>query len=318
MKRRTFLKHLTVAAASVATRGAWPVPALPSASIPKRALGKTGIQLPVIGFSGLVARDNTPEAVDRAVGESLDLGINYFDMAASYGNAEAMLSPVLRPRRKDIILSTKTRERTREGAQAQFRQSCELLGTDYFDLYLVHGIQRVDKDVEPAFATGGAMEFCLDAKKSGQIRLLGFSAHSTEAALLAMERYTFDFFYFPVSYAPWYKSNFGVEVLAKARERGIPCIALKALARQHWPQDVPKETRCDKCWYQPIDDPAEAALAVRWAFSQDVVSILPPGNEQRYRAALGLAANLAPPTPAEAEHLKSLAATMTPLFPRPK
>ena len=320
MERREFMGRAAAAAAWMAAAALNPsanaYSASANGSLPKRPLGKSGVELSVIGFSGIVARDNTREAVDRIVGEVLDLGINFFDTAASYGNAQEMLAPAIAPHRKNIILATKTRERTHAGAQREFEQSCEILGTDYIDMFLVHGIQQVAKDVEPAFAAGGAMEFLLEKKRSGQIRLLGFSAHSNEAALTAMDRYEFDFCYFPVSYVPWLKADFGDEVLARATARGIPCIALKALARQKWPEGTPPEKRPAKRWYEPIESPEEASLALRWSLSQPIVSVLPPGDEELYRAALALRGNLAPILPAETERLRQLASTMRPLFPR--
>ena len=314
MKRREFMSRLALSAAVLGGTAAWPEDH--AGMLPKRALGKTGLSLSVIGFSGLVARDSTPDAVDRIVGESLDRGVNFFDAAASYGNTETMLAPVLRARRKDILLASKTRERTRAGAEADFDRSRERYGTDGFDLYLVHGIQKVDKDVDAAFAAGGAMEFLLEKQREGAIRCLGFSAHSTEAALAALERHPFDFFYFPVSYVPYLKADFGPAVLAKAAEKGVPCISLKSMARQRWPEDAPKEGRCAKCWYQPIEDDDEASLAIRWALSQSVVSILPPGEEHYYRKALELSGKLSPVTPEETRRLEELAAGMIPLFPR--
>lgn len=314
MKRRAFLGMMAGSVAAVAS--GTPPPSESTEPVPKRPLGKTGISLSVIGFSGLVARDSTPEAVDRVVGVSLDRGVNFFDIAASYGNSEEMLAPALRSHRKDIFLSSKTRERTREGAETDFNRSREIMGTDYFDLYLVHGIQHVDRDVDAAFAADGALAFLLEKQREGRIRFLGFSSHSTESALAALDRHPFDFFYFPVSYVPWLKADFGPAVLAKAQEKDVPCISLKSLARQRWPEGAAKSDRCPKCWYQPVEDAAEASLALRWALSRPVVSILPPGNEGYYRTALELSGNLAPITEEETLHLRTLAADMLPLFPR--
>lgn len=315
MKRREFIGTLAGSAAMLtAVPTAHPEDA--GGALPKRPLGTTGLSLSVIGFSGLVARDSSPEAADRIVGESLEKGVNFFDAAASYGNSEEMLAPILRPHRKDIILSSKTRERTREGAERDFSRSCEIYGTDYFDLYLVHGIQDVARDVDAAFSSGGVMEWALEKRQAGGIRFLGFSAHSTEAALAALDRHPFDFFYFPISYVPYLKADFGPAVLAKASEKSVPCVSLKSLARQRWPEGSSKSDRCAKCWYQPIEDAVEASLAIRWALSQQVVSILPPGEEQYYRMALTLSGNLSPITPEETERLRTLAADMLPLFPR--
>ncbi len=321
MKRRQFLGAVAAGTSILAT-GHWPSAAQEKekldalSKLPRRALGKTGLELPVIGFGGIVARGKTPEEVERSVGLSLDLGIDYFDTAASYGNSEFMLGPVIGPRRERITLATKTRERTAEGAKAEFEQSCELLGTGYFDMFLVHAIQDVERDVEAAFAQGGCMEFLTKKKASGEIRLLGFSAHSEEAALRAMELYDFDFFYYPVNYVAWYTGKFGPDVLAQAEKQGVPCVALKALARQKWPADIPRSERCEGCWYQPIEAQEEASLALRWSLSQGIVSALPPGNETLYRRALTLADNLSPITPEETAQLRQLAMGQSPLFPR--
>lgn len=317
MKRREFLGAVTGSAALLATANTWSVPE-PASVMPRRPLGKTGITLPVIGFSGIVARDSTPERVEQVVADSMAMGVDFFDTAASYGNSEEMLAPALKPRRKDIILATKTRERTREAAQAEFDQSCEILGTDYFDMFLVHGIQHVDRDVDAAFASGGAMEFLLEKKKDGQIRTLGFSAHSIEATTAAMDRYDFDFFYLPISYTPYLSADFGPSTLDKAQEKGIPCVSLKAMARQRWSAETPREgSKWDDMWYQPVDDPEEASLGLRWSLSQPgVVSTLPPGREPLYRLALELSGNLDPITEEETTRLRALAENNTPLFPR--
>ena len=318
MKRRTFMGAMAASAASMAMAPSWSSLLAAGRTLPKRPLGNTGLNLSVIGFGGVVARGTPPEGVDRVVGASVDLGINFFDTAASYGNSEEMMAPSIKSRRKDIILATKTRERSAEKAQEEFERSCEILGTDYFDMFLVHSIQHLDRDIEPAFAKGGAMEYLLERKKEGQIRHLGFSAHSTEAALAALDLYEFDFFYLPVSYVSYFKGNFGPAVLAKAQEMGVPCVSLKAMARQNWPADHAREDRPEKCWYEPIEDPEEASLALRWALSQPITSVLPPGNEEYYRRTLALSENLDPITPEETERLRTMAMAdeMNPLFPR--
>jgi predicted aldo/keto reductase-like oxidoreductase len=319
MKRRTFMSAMAASAASMAIAPSWSSLLAAGRTLPKRPLGKTGLELSVIGFGGVVARGTPHEGVERVVDASLDLGINFYDTAASYGNSEEMMAPVLKSRRQNIILATKTRERTAEGARAEFEKSCETFGTDYFDMFLVHAIQHIDRDIEPAFGPGGAMEYLLERKEAGQIRNLGFSAHSTEAALMALDNYPFDFFYLPVSYVSYYKGNFGPAVLAKAKEMDVPVVSLKAMARQNWPAGFPREDRPEKCWYEPIEDLEEASLALRWALSQEqLVSVLPPGNEEYYRRTLALSEDLSPITPEETERLRAMAMAdaMNPLFPR--
>ena len=103
----------------------------------------------------------------------------------------------------------------------ELKRSLERLRTDHLDLYQLHALNNVKKDVDTAFSKGGAMEVFTEAKKSGQVKFLGFSAHSEEAALAAMERYDFDSVLFPVNFACHYKNGFGPKVIAKAREKGV-------------------------------------------------------------------------------------------------
>ena len=83
----------------------------------KRILGKTGEQLSIIGFGGVVVMDETARDAARYVSRAIERGINYFDVAPYYGNAEQMLGPALKPYRKEVFLACKTEQRT--AAQAR-------------------------------------------------------------------------------------------------------------------------------------------------------------------------------------------------------
>src|SRR2546429_2627352 len=85
----------------------------------RRSLGKTGEKLSILGFGGIVVMNATPQQAAQRVGEAIDRGINYFDVAPSYGNAEAMLGPALQPYRKNVFLGCKTTERSQAGATGE-------------------------------------------------------------------------------------------------------------------------------------------------------------------------------------------------------
>ena len=149
--------------------------------IPKRNFGNTGIKLSTIGFGGIVVKNAEQSHANKVVAEAFERGVNYFDVAPSYGNAEIKLGPALEPYRKDVFLACKTQQRTKEKAQAELNQSLKNLRTDHFDLYQLHAITDTKEDVDKVFAKGGAMEVFLEAKRSGKVRFLGFSAHSQDA-----------------------------------------------------------------------------------------------------------------------------------------
>jgi aryl-alcohol dehydrogenase-like predicted oxidoreductase len=249
----------------------------------RRLLGSTGRELSVIGFGGIVVTDASAREADERVGIAVDAGVNYFDVAPSYGNAEEMLGPALAPYRGGVFLACKTGKRDKAGAQQELRQSLERLKTDHFDLYQLHALSQPE-DVERAFGPGGAMEALLEARDAGLVRYLGFSAHSSEVALDALRRFPFDSILFPVNYVTWNEANFGPQVLAKAKEMGAGRLALKAMARG--PIAEGQEKPYAKCWYRPLDDPAEAALALRWTLSQDITAAVPPGEWPLFQIAL--------------------------------
>jgi aryl-alcohol dehydrogenase-like predicted oxidoreductase len=327
MKRREFLKNSTIAAGSItagsllnsASRLAAGQPQRDSssanrASLPRRDYGRSGVKLSIIGFGGIVVKDAEQQHANRIVAEAFEKGVNYFDVAPTYGDAELKLGPALEPYRKKVFLACKTTERSREGALKELTESLKRLRTDYLDLYQLHAITDVEKDVDAVFAKGGAMEVFIEAKKQGQVRHLGFSAHSEQAALAAMERYDFDSMLFPINFATYYKGNFGPRVIAAAKSRGVARLALKALARQQWPQGDPTRKEYGKCWYQPLAARQEAKLGLYFTLSQPVTAAIPPGEESLFRMALELAMDFEPISTQDMEKAKQMAATLNPIF----
>lgn len=325
MKRREFLKmaaattvaattdQLTGGIAAVAQqRQAGPSTNPPR--LPRRPYGRNGIELSILGFGGIVVMNAEPAHAARVVAQAVEKGVNYFDVAPSYGDAEMKLGPALRPFRRDVFLACKTGKRDRESADAEMRQSMQRLGTDYFDLYQLHAITDVGKDVDTAFAKGGVMELLIQARKDGRVRHLGFSAHSVQAAIAALDRYDFDSILMPINFATFYKGNFGPQMIAAAEKRGASRLALKALARQKWPQNDPLRQQYSKCWYQPLTDRHEAELALRFTLSQPITAAIPPGDEALFWLAVDLAMQHRPISEAETQELKNLASKLDPLF----
>jgi aryl-alcohol dehydrogenase-like predicted oxidoreductase len=277
----------------------------------KRRYGRTDEMLSILGFGGIVVTNTEPEEAGRLVGEAVDRGINYFDVAPSYGNAEACLGPALAPYRKGVFLACKTGKRDRAGAEAELQNSLKLLRTDHFDLYQLHGM-TTQEDFDRAMGPGGAMEAFLAAREKGLVRYLGFSAHSAEIALKLMDRYPFDSVLFPINWVNYFEAGFGPQVVAKAEEKGIGRFALKAMARSRLAQGATKTYA--KCWYDPIDEPELALLALKFTLSQPITAAIPPGDQGLFRMALGLADRISPITDEEVAVLRKKAAEQTPLF----
>jgi aryl-alcohol dehydrogenase-like predicted oxidoreductase len=287
-----------------------------SGFIPKRRYGKTDVMLSVIGFGGIIVMGHEQDEANRIVAGAYERGVNYYDVAPSYGQTEAetKLGPALEPYRKNVFLACKTSQREYTAAKQEFEESLKRLKTNSFDLYQLHAITEVENDVDRSFAEDGVMKLLLEEKKQGRIRYLGFSAHSHAAAMEAMKRYDFDSVLFPVNFAGYLKGNFSPEVIQKAREKGMAILALKMLAHQCAPEDDPVRKQYPKCWYQPITDRQEAKLAMSFTLSQPVTAALPPGDQRLFNMALDLVPDIKPITPEQLEKLKILASTLTPIF----
>ncbi len=317
MKRRKFI---SVSALSVPMIGIFPA-CLTSIEreqmkqkIEKRALGKTGVKLSMIGFGGIVVDKATTEEAASRVKEAIDHGINYFDVAPSYGNAEEMLGPALKPYRKDVFLACKTGEREKEGARRELEQSLKHLETDHFDLYQLHAVTTLE-DVETILGPGGAMETFLEAREEGKIRYIGFSAHSVEAALALMDGFDFDTILFPFNFATWYAGNFGPQVMARAKEKEMGILALKAMAWRPWEEG--EERSNEKTWYKPLPTREEAGQGLRFTLSHPVTAAIPPGHEDLFSMALELAKDFQPMDEKEINAIKEKAMKATPLFSYP-
>jgi len=311
MDRRKFIKTAVAAGLGAGWTGCQARPE----QLPKRPLGRTGEELSIIGFGGIVVMKKPQERANRSVARAVEEhGINYFDVAPSYGNAEERLGPALEPYRKDVFLACKTTEDTAEGARQELHASLERMRTDYFDLYQLHAIKTIE-EMETIFGPGGAMETFVKAREEGKVRFLGFSAHGVEAAMAAMERFDFDTTLFPINLPLWTRGNFGPQVVAKAQEKGMGILVLKAHAHGKWPEGV--ENTYPPCWYQPITNPEEARLSFRFGLSKGATAVVPPGNEELFWQALELAGQVEPLTAAEEQRLQELTADAQPLFRYP-
>lgn len=280
--------------------------------IPKRPYGKKGDQLSIIGLGGIVLARLPQGEANALAREAYEKGINYFDVAPTYWDAEERMGPAIKSFRDKLFLACKTTRRDAKGALEELENSLRKLQTDHFDLYQLHGLSKME-ELEQCFAPGGAMETFLKAREQGKVRYIGFSAHSEEVALEAIKRFPFDSVLFPFNFVTLFKGNFGWELLKEAPKRGITLLALKAMAKTHWQEG---DKRLEKCWYKPITDPKLAELALRFTLSLPVAAAIPPGDENIFRMALGLGERFRKITPREEKQLRTEAEKLTPIFSR--
>ena len=312
MERRAFIRQAAITAAAVASTSQIKA-STPTNPIARRTLGKTGEQLSIIGFGGIVVMNEDTGAASNIVAEAVDRGINYFDVAPSYGNAQERLGPALAPYRSKCFLACKTDGRMKDDSRADLEQSLRLLKTDHLDLYQFHALTKMT-DLDRVLGPGGAVETMEAAKKEGKIRYIGFSVHSAETALAAMDRYNFDTILFPVNWVLFTQANFGPQILKRAQEKKMGILALKGMAKTVWAADEKQNHPQPKCWYQPAAFPDEASLGLRWTLGHPITAAIPPGDERYFRLAMDVAQNYKPLAAQEEQALLSGGHGVEPIF----
>ena len=320
MKRRSFLKAVSATSAgAVMGTGYWQaveaaVGAGANTTMPQRTF-KNDVKLSIVGFGGIVVVGQAQADANRDVARSVDRGVNYFDVAPSYGQGEAedKLGIALEPYRNKAFLACKTQRRDAAGAREELEHSLKTLKTDHFDLYQLHAMSKME-DVDTVLGPGGALETFARARQEGKVKFLGFSAHNEDVALRLLDEFDFDSVLFPINYVCMAQGQFGPRLLAKAKEKNVARLALKALAYTPWASRQEKKAGHPKCWYQPISDVKQARQALRFTLSEDVTAAIPPGDERIYRMAETLAAQFTPLTQRERNALLKSSADLTPIF----
>ena len=245
-----------------------------------RKLGKTGFDISAVSYGGIVSMEDGQTASDRYVSWAIDQGVNYFDVAPSYGDAEEKLGNSLKPYRNDVHLACKTAQRLRVDAEKELYQSHKLLHTDYFDVYQLHGLANME-EVEAAFGPGGVMEMVSTLKQRGIARNVGITAHNEEAALRCLELYDFDTVLFPFNWFMNMEHGMGSRLIKAAKERDMGVLCMKAFIERAWiNQDERNSSQFPKSWCKPInvEDVPFGVAAMKYALSLGVDTLIPPGN----------------------------------------
>ena len=246
----------------------------------KVKLGNTGYLVSPVFYAGIVSMQQTQADSDRYTARAVEAGVNYFDVAPSYGDAEEKLGRSLQPYRKQVYLACKTLERKKKEAERELQASLKKLKTDWFDNYQLHSM-TTPEDVELAFSSGGAMELLVRMKQEGVIRKIGFSAHSERAAMECLKRYPFDTAMFPINWMLHLGQGIGENLLKAAKERGFGLIALKSLIERAWHDEGERDASpWTKSWCKPFDweDQALRRAAMKYSLGLGADALIPPGN----------------------------------------
>ena len=282
-------------------------------TLPSRPLGRTGHASSVLAFGGAAVGDGNEERARDAVRLAIRSGINHFDVAPMYGEAESTLGAVLGDHRKDVFLACKTRERKRFRAEAELERSLSRLRVESFDLYQAHSIGgRLDLD--QLLSPKGALGLMEEARKDGTIRFIGITGHHCEMLRQAIEEFPFDTVMFPLNPLQLSlgdpASNYR-PLIAAARKRGVGTIGIKAVARRPWPNGQP---RTHTTWYEPWTDPDAVKRCLSFALSHDLATTVLPSDTRLWPTIIEAASALEEMSDSEIHNCADSWQESTPLY----
>lgn len=224
-------------------------------AMPTRTFGKTGYKVGILSLGGQATLEikGREEESEKIINRAIDLGINYIDTAASYGQGVSQLNigRVMKTRRGEVWLSTKTHDRTYDGSMRLLEESLRNLQTDHLDLWQLHNVQRQDQ-VDQIFASDGAIKALEKAKSEGIVRNIGITGHFEPLVLLeAIKRYPFDSILMALNAADVHYLSFKNYLLPEAQKRGIAIVGMKVTTR----------SRILSSWTPPpLEEQADARL----------------------------------------------------------
>jgi aryl-alcohol dehydrogenase-like predicted oxidoreductase len=201
--------------------------------IPKRKLGKTGVDVTILGLGGegVLRTYGYEREADDLINRAIDLGINYFESARAYSGSESYYGRSLRERRKEIFLTSKSHARNKKGALLHLQETLRNMKTDHLDLWQVHDV-RTEEEIEEIFGPNGALEAFVEAKDKGLVRFIGVTGHHDPLITKrCLQRFDFDTVLIPVNPAePAYKSYL-TEVIPSAKKKGMGIVGMKVYFR---------------------------------------------------------------------------------------
>jgi len=279
----------------------------------RRRLCRTGQMSSIVAFGGAALARVSQEQADAAVSLALKCGVNHFDVAPSYGEAELRLAPWMRKHRSEVFLACKTQKRNKKEASEELHRSLKRLGVDRFDLYQLHALDDI-RELDVVFSPNGAMEAILEAQDAGLVRFIGITGHRPPTQIEALKRFDFDSVMFPLNFVlrRHRRPENDFEPLIKlAIEKDVGRIAIKTVAKQPWKS----EKHAYETWYEPFDEQEAIDRSLWFALTQDITSAVTPGDVRLLPKVLNSGQRFRKLDEVEQERLILSAEGLEPLFP---
>lgn len=238
--RRRFLQTAGAGTAIVMASGNLPLMAEEKKTLPQRALGGTGVKVPIVGVGTAPAGHRPRKEAAEFFAACLDAGATYMDTApdfAGYGVAQAALGDVLKTRREEAFVVTKCWEPDGEKALKLLRANLKELQTDHADLVYAHSIGSDKMDPTTVLGRNGVMQALSKAQRDGLTRFIGISGHNRPARFLdVLKDFEIQVMMNAVSYVSRHIYNFEEKVWPEAQRQGVALVAMKVYGGGSKPQ----------------------------------------------------------------------------------
>jgi len=279
----------------------------------KRRLGKTEQMSSVIAFGSAALWKVSQAQADAAIELATEHGVNHFDVAPSYGQAEIRLGPWMQKHHKEVFLACKTTERGKTGAWESIKRSLEMLKVGYFDLYQLHGVNDLET-LNAVLSPKGALEAVLEAKEQGLVRHIGITGHRPFVQIEALNRFDFDTLLFPVNRVlAAHRNDFNdfTLLLEIAQQKDVGTIGIKAVAKRPWESEM----RMYQTWYEPFDEQTEIDKSLWYALNQGITTAAMPGDLHLWPLVIDAAERFRGMDAGEQEEVVSQVRQYRPIFP---
>ena len=269
----------------------------------RRRLGRTGHDSSVLIYGAAALAEVDQDTADASLDEALAAGVNHFDVARDYGEAEVRMAPWLREHRGEIFLATKTGQRDAEAAWRGIHESLERLGVDSVDLLQLHAVGDLE-ELDKATAPEGALKAAVRAQEEGLVTHVGITGHSHSAPgthLEALRRHPFATVLTPLNPAVWARPDYRADyeaLVVEAQAQDVGLMVIKTVARRNWPEGADHGYAT---WYEPQSEPAKIRAAVSWALAHDeITGLATPGDVRLLRHVVAAEQDRMPADEAEA------------------
>lgn len=267
----------------------------------------------IVTFGGAALWQVSQAEAEAGIEMAVSRGVNHFDVAPSYGEAELRLGPWMEKHHKEVFLGCKTQARTKVAAWESLKRSLERLRVDYFDLFQFHGVDDLET-LSMILSPVGALEAVLEAKQQGLVRHIGITGHRPYVHCEALNRFDFDTVLFPLNRVLAVHSNDHNDfkpLLELARQKNVGTIAIKSVTKRPWEGPM----HFHKTWYEPFSNMTDIEKSLRYTLSQGVTTAAMAGDLSLWPMILDAAEKFQPMGQEEQTKAMDEVKQYRPLFP---